>query len=773
MKISINWLKSILGVEACVDEIAHKLSVSGLEVEHIENWESLTGGLKGFVIGEVLTCEKHPDADRLKMTTVNIGSKEPLNIVCGAANVAEGQKVIVATVGTLIQMAGKEPFEIKKSKIRGAESEGMICAEDEMGLGTNHDGILVLPHDAPVGLTAAEYFKIEQDIVLEIGLTANRGDAASHLGVARDVAALFGLQLPAELYWPIDIPRKENNNFSVEDPELSNRYIGVCVDGVEIKESPQWLKHRLKAIGLEPKNNVVDATNFVLHHYGQPVHAFDRDRLNGAIQVRKARESEKIVTLDGLERQLNVQDLVVCDSKGPVAIAGVIGGKESAVSDDTRNVFLEIAHFHPGLVRKTAKRHVVNTDASFRFERGIDVLAIEKVAETLTALIVEVAGGTAISLEEYYGVKYSEKTIEFQLSELNRFAGMEYPADRVKEILISLGFGVIEGSSSWSVVIPSWRNDIEVLVDVYEEVMRIYGYDHIPLGGKMQVSLGSFVGMERKKKENVIRDYLVSQGFYEASNNSLVSSDWYEGSTNLVELTNPLSTDMGIMRQSLVLGLLQSVAYNQNRQADLVKLFELGRTYEKTEGGFKENPVLTMVIWGNSSVESWEIKNEKTDYFDMKRYVQGLMNRLGSSLSVDQIDIMAVSTKWLKKAGVNGMVFSVELPLKKLLKPAKKTVRYQEPGKYFSIRRDLSLVVDKSVRFEDLNQVVKQNKLKFLTEVRVFDVFEGKPLDETKKAVALSFTFNRNDTTMKDEEADSSMAKLMSAFESMGAVIRR
>lgn len=773
MKISINWLKSILGVEASVDEIAHKLSVSGLEVEHIENWESLTGGLKGFVIGEVLTCEKHPDADRLKMTTVNIGTKEPLNIVCGAANVAEGQKVIVATVGTLIQMAGKEPFEIKKSKIRGAESEGMICAEDEMGLGTNHDGILVLPHDAPVGLTAAEYFKVEQDIVIEIGLTANRGDAASHLGVARDVAALFGLQLPAELYWPIDIPRKENNNFSVEDPELSNRYIGVCVDGVEVKESPQWLKHRLKAIGLEPKNNVVDATNFVLHHYGQPVHAFDRDRLYGAIEVRKARESEKIVTLDGLERQLNVQDLVVCDSKGPIAIAGVIGGKESAVSDDTRNVFLEIAHFHPGLVRKTAKRHVVNTDASFRFERGIDVLAIEKVAETLTALIVEVAGGTAISLEEYYGVKYSEKTIEFQLSELNRFAGMEYPADRVKEILISLGFGVIEGSSSWSVVIPSWRNDIEVLVDVYEEVMRIYGYDQIPLGGKMQVSLGSFVGMERKKRENVIRDYLVSQGFYEASNNSLVSSDWYEGSTNLVELTNPLSTDMGIMRQSLVPGLLQSVAYNQNRQADLVKLFELGRTYEKTEGGFKENPVLTMVIWGNSSVESWEIKNEKTDYFDMKRYVQGLMNRLGSSLSVDQIDIMAVSTKWLKKAGVNGMVFSVELPLKKLLKPAKKTLRYQEPGKYFSIRRDLSLVVDKSVRFEDLNQVVKQNKLKFLTEVRVFDVFEGKPLDETKKAVALSFTFNRNDTTMKDEEADSSMAKLMSAFESMGAVIRR
>jgi len=773
MKISINWLKSVLALEASVEEIAHKLSVSGLEVEHIEEWESFPGGLKGFVVGEVLTCEKHPDADRLKLTTVNIGGEQPLNIVCGAPNVAAGQKVIVATVGTLIQMEGKEPFEIKKSKIRGAESAGMICAEDEMGMGSNHDGILVLPNDAPVGQAAAEYFKIEQDVVLEIGLTANRGDAASHLGVARDVAALFGLQLPSELYWPIDIPRKENNTISVEDAELCHRYMGVCVDAVEVKESPDWLKNRLKSIGLEPKNNVVDATNFVLHHYGQPVHAFDRDRLNGDIQVRKAKDSEKIVTLDGSERLLNNQDLVIADSQGPIAIAGVMGGKESAVSENTRNLFLEIAHFHPGFVRKTAKRHVINTDASFRFERGIDLLAIEKVAETLTALIVEVAGGSAVSMEEYFGLKPAEKTLDFTLVELNRFAGMEYEEDKVKGILNSLGFGVDDTNSIWKISVPSWRNDVEILVDIYEEVMRIYGYDHIPLSGKMQVSMGSFIGMERKKRENVIRDYLVGQGFYEASNNSLVSSDWYEGSNNLVELSNPLSTDMGIMRQSLVPGLLNSVAYNQNRQADVVKLFEMGRTYEKTDDGFKENPVLTMVIWGNSDVESWESSTEKTDFFDMKRSVQGLVNRLGSALSMDQIEITPVPNKWLKKAGVNGMVFSVELPLKKLLKPAKKSLRYQEPGKYFSIRRDLSLVVDKSVRFEDLYLVVKQNKLKFLTDVRVFDVFEGKPLDDSKKAVALSFTFNRLDSTMKDEEADSSMAKLMTAFEGMGAVIRR
>ncbi len=773
MKISIKWLKSVLAVEAPVEEIAHKLSVSGLEVEHIEEWESLPGGLKGFVVGEVLTCEKHPDADRLKITTVNIGSDEPLNIVCGAPNVAAGQKVIVATVGTLIQMEGKEPFEIKKSKIRGAESAGMICAEDEMGMGTNHDGILVLPDDAPVGQAASEYFRIEQDVVLEIGLTANRGDAASHLGVARDVAALFGLQLPTELYWPIDIPRRDNQTISVQESELCHRYIGVCVDGVQVKESPDWLKNRLKSIGIEPKNNVVDATNFVLHHYGQPVHAFDRDRLNGTIQVRKAKESEKMVTLDGLERELNSNDLVIADSNGAIAIAGVMGGKDSSVTENTCNLFLEVAHFHPGFVRKTAKRHVINTDASFRFERGIDLLAIEKVAETLTALIVEVAGGTAVSLEEYFGQKPVDKVLDFSVDELNRFAGMQYESDRVKGILLSLGFVVDSTNSTWKITVPSWRNDVEILVDIYEEVMRIYGYDHIPLSGKMQVSMGSFIGMERKKRENVIRDYLVGQGFYEASNNSLVSSDWYEGSTNLVELSNPLSTDMGIMRQSLVPGLLNSVVYNQNRQADVVKLFELGRTYEKTEDGFKENPMLTMVIWGKNDVESWESASSKTDYFHLKRSVQGLLNRLGSSLGMDQIEILPVSTKWLKKAGVNGMVFSVEIPLKKLLKPARKSVRYQEPGKYFSIRRDLSLVVDKSVRYDDLYAVVKQTKLKFLTDVRVFDVFEGKPLDDTKKAIALSFTFNRNDSTMKDEEADSSMVKLMSAFENMGAVIRR
>lgn len=773
MKISINWLKSVLAVEAPVEEIAHKLSVSGLEVEHIEEWESLPGGLKGFVVGEVLTCEKHPDADRLKITTVNIGSDEPLNIVCGAPNVAAGQKVIVATVGTLIQMEGKEPFEIKKSKIRGAESAGMICAEDEMGMGTNHDGILVLPDDAPVGQAASKYFRIEQDVVLEIGLTANRGDAASHLGVARDVAALFGLQLPTELYWPIDIPRRDNQTISVQESELCHRYIGVCVDRVQVKESPDWLKNRLKSIGIEPKNNVVDATNFVLHHYGQPVHAFDRDRLNGTIQVRKGKESEKMVTLDGLERELNSNDLVIADSNSAIAIAGVMGGKDSSVTEDTCNLFLEVAHFHPGFVRKTAKRHVINTDASFRFERGIDLLAIEKVAETLTALIVEVAGGTAVSLEEYFGQKPVDKVLDFSVDELNRFAGMQYESDRVKGILLSLGFEVDSTNSTWKITVPSWRNDVEILVDIYEEVMRIYGYDHIPLSGKMQVSMGSFIGMERKKRENVIRDYLVGQGFYEASNNSLVSSDWYEGSTNLVELSNPLSTDMGIMRQSLVPGLLNSVVYNQNRQADVVKLFELGRTYEKTEDGFKENPMLTMVIWGKSDVESWESASSKTDYFHLKRSVQGLLNRLGSSLGMDQIEILPVSTKWLKKAGVNGMVFSVEIPLKKLLKPARKSVRYQEPGKYFSIRRDLSLVVDKSVRYDDLYAVVKQTKLKFLTDVRVFDVFEGKPLDDTKKAIALSFTFNRNDSTMKDEEADSSMVKLMSAFENMGAVIRR
>ncbi len=829
MNISFAWLQDILGQNLSVNEIADRLSISGLEVEHLDTWESLPGALQGFIVGEVLTCEKHPDADRLSLTTVDVGQETPLAIVCGAPNVAAGQKVIVATVGSMIHLSGQEPFEIKKSKIRGYASEGMICAEDEIGVGTSHDGILVLPADVTVGTSAADYFGVVKDSVLEIGLTANRGDAASHLGVARDIAALFGLPLPtlasalknfpkkeisAELNatngtanglnftesntkndttnglntiesntingtanglnftYSKELPQKEIRGVAIAAPEFSQQYIGVSVSGVEVKPSPEWLQNRLRAIGLEPKNNIVDATNYVLHYSGQPVHAFDAAKLQGPISVRFAVEGENLALLDGRNIDLKSQDLVIADAVGPQALAGIMGGSRSAVSPETTELFLEIAHFHAGTVRKSAKRHVLNTDASFRFERGIDRLGMRGVAQFLTHLIIEIAGGTVLGMEEVISEPFTSRTIDIQLDKLNTFAGMSYPEARVKEILSSLGFQ-ISGGNTLTLEVPSWRNDVSREVDVYEEIMRIYGYDAIPMSGKMQISLGNFQGMQRKAREEMTRNFLIDRGFFEAQNNSLVSADWYPEGSPLVHLSNPLSSDMGVMRASLIPGLLQSIAYNQNRQAKSVRLFEIGRTYEKTESGYKETPVLTLVAWGDADAESWEAKRKTVDFFDVKRLISGLLQRLDSGVSLEDVEIQSVSKSWLKRAEVKGEVIAVEIPLKKLWKAGRKSVKYQPVTKFFGMRRDLSLVVDKSTAFSQLQQLVKQSKVKHLSDVRVFDVFEGAPLESGKKALSLSFFFNRSDTTMLDTDADKSMEKLMELFEKNGALIRR
>lgn len=827
MNISFAWLCDILQKELSAQEVAERLSVSGLEVEHTEIWESLPGALQGFVIGEVLTCAPHPDADRLSLTTVNIGKGEPLSIVCGAPNVATGQKVVVATVGAIVSMPGKESFEIKKSKIRGAVSEGMICAEDEMGVGSSHDGILVLPSNVTVGTAAADFFGVVRDTVFEIGLTANRGDAASHLGVARDVAALFGLPLPTlsgfsfptvgSNITPIqssssseipntgaseasgdfpqnnsaelagfttgntengmstafsDFPRKEIRVVRIDAADFSDHYIGVSLSGIQVADSPEWLQHRLRAIGIEPKNNVVDATNYVLHHTGQPVHAFDAARLNGSVSVRFAAAGERLALLDGREIELSESDLVIADATGPQALAGIMGGSRSAVSPETTEIFLEIAHFHAGTVRKSAKRHVLNTDASFRFERGIDRLGMLNVARFLSTLMVKIAGATVLGYEDAESKPYTAKYIDIHIDKLNAFAGFEYPVTKVKDILGALGF-LVSGEDSLTLAVPSWRNDVSREVDVYEEIMRIYGYDAIPMDGKMQISLGNFQGIQKKFREDIIREFCINSGFYEAQNNSLVAADWYAAEAPLVRLSNPLSSDMGVMRLSLVPGLLQSVAYNQNRQAKSVRFFELGRTYEKTDAGYKETPVLTLVAWGDADVESWESAKRGVDYFDMKRWITALLQRLDSGLSIDDTNIHAVSKAWLKKAEVKGSVIAVEIPLKKLLKAGRKTFKYEAVSKFFGMRRDLSLVVDQNTPFASLKQLVKQHKIKYLSEVRVFDVFEGAPLEAGKKAISLSFHFNRGDSTMLDADADKLMLKLMEVFESNGALIRR
>ncbi len=772
MRISINWLKDILPTHVEAQEIADRLSVSGLEVEHLEEWQSLKGGLKGFVIGEVLTCVQHPNADKLKLTTVNIGSGEPLNIVCGAPNVAAGQKVVVATVGTEIHIKGKEPFVITKSKIRGEVSEGMLCAEDEMGMGTNHDGILVLPSDSVVGMSAADYFGIENDTVIEIGLTANRGDAASHLGVARDLAGLLGLSVPQKDI--LQLPESGlKEAITVENGDLCERYFGIKIEGVKIAASPIWLQNRLKAIDIEPKNNVVDATNYILHSVGQPVHAFDADQLAGNIEVRLANEGEKILLLDGSEKELSSQDIVIADSNGAVALAGVMGGKQSAVSESTSNLFLEIAHFHPGLVRKTAKRHVINTDASFRFERGIDKANIDLYGRALADLIVNIAGGKVTGYNDVYVKPYEQKIIHLDVEKLNKFSGITVPQNEIESILKGLGFSLNSVDGGYSVEVPSWRNDVTEVVDLYEEVMRIYGFDKIPMSGKMQVSLGTFEGMRRRKLENKLRQYLVSQGIFEASTNSLTSGTWWDESEALVHLSNPLSTDMGVMRKSLIPGLLTSVAFNKNRQAEKVALFEIGSTYEVSEKGFKETPVLSLVFWGKNTVESWESPQRNVDYYDVKRVLTGLLQSIDSGLLLEDIQIDLVKPAWLKKADLSGVLFSVEIPMKKLLKPGRKSLKYMAPPKFHTMRRDLSLVVDKGVTFSELQRIIKSQKIHFLTETKVFSVYEGKPLEDGKKAVALSFHLNKSDATLTDKEADAAMQKLMSAFEQSGAVIRR
>ena len=777
MKISIDWLKSLLPTEASAQEISDLLSVSGLEVEHLESWYSAGSGLNGFVIGQVMTCETHPNADRLRVTTVDVGREALLPIVCGAPNVATGQKVVVAMVGTEIVMAGKEPFVIGKAKIRGEVSEGMICAEDECGLGNSHDGILVLSADAPVGMSAAEYFGVVKDEVMEIGLTANRGDAASHVGVANDLAALLKLpfsRIAHDNCEDSELWKSKGTGISVniEDTQWCERYIALGVSGLHLGESPTFVKNRLRAIGIEPRNNVVDATNYFLHQTGQPSHAFDAEKIVGGISVRLAKAGETLVLLDGKKIELNIQDVVIADESGPIALAGVMGGQATAVSGDTKNVVLEVAHFHPTAVRKSAKRHNLHTDAGFRFERGVDKQNMASVAMQIAKHLEAHAGGRWTGITSEYPVAFEPRVVAMKVKDLTAFAGLDIPRAEVVAILERLGFGV-EGNEVLMVRIPGWRNDVEQPVDLYEEVMRIYGYDRVPMNGKLQATLGTFEGMKMRKSENALRQFLCDQGMSEAATNSLHPASWYPEKEDLVHLSNPLSSDMDVMRASLIPGLLQSVAYNINRRAESVQLFELGRIYQKTAKGFRETPTLGMVFWGNVAAESWENKPSEIGFYDVKRLLQGLLIRLGSKASVDSIEVFKAPKAWMKAADISATVWCVEVPWRKFLGNKGEGFKVTSAPKYPGMRRDLSLVVDRAVTFTSLLEVVKTVKAPMLRDVRAFDVFEGKPLDAGKKAVALSFQFLNPEATLTESEVDSKMQALMKAFEAAGAMIRK
>ncbi|MCC7299381.1 MAG: phenylalanine--tRNA ligase subunit beta [Bacteroidia bacterium] len=775
MIVSLSWLRELVNTQASSEEIADKLSVSGLEVEHAYTWETVAGGLKGFVIGEVKTCAKHPNADKLSVTTVDIGLPELQPIVCGAPNVAAGQKVVVATVGTDVTVPGKGSFTIGEAKIRGEVSRGMICAEDEMGLGTSHDGILVLPNEAKVGTAAADYFKVVSDEMLEIGLTANRGDAASHLGVARDVAALFNTQ--------ITLPKIEKRPLSTgkfkitAQPEHCSLYFGLQAEGVKSVPSPDLVQNRLRAIGIEPKNILVDAGNYAMHALGQPVHVFDADKIVGDnIEVRLAVKGEKVTTLDKVERECKGGELVIADGSGIIALAGVMGGLHSAVSESTSRIFIESAHFNPGLVRKTARAHGLSTDASFRFERSTDPEMCIHAALYTFDLIATTAGGNIVGSNQCQAAEYAPRTIDLDMNKLQAFAGADVPKEEALKILNNLGFVVETQENTWKIAVPSWRNDVTEVVDLYEEILRIYGYDRIALTGKMKASLPEFKGIAAFKKQEIASRFLVGNGFFEIMNNSLSNGQLYENESDLVKLNNPLSADMEYMRGSLLPGMLQAAAYNRNRKNQNIRFFEFGRTYRKTHEGFEEPPTLGILMGGNESNESWETKSKAMDFYYAKRMATNLLNSLGVACDPETLVVIErPSAELMKKFDLDGEFWYAEINWSNTLMAIKNAAKLtvQQPPKFPYMRRDLSLVVDKSMKFSDIKAAIVSEKSALLKNMGVFDVFEGKPLDEGKKAIAISFYLGTEDATLTDEIADSTMAKIIAACEKAGAVIRR
>ena len=806
MKISYNWLKQFIKTDWTSEQTSELLTDLGLEVEIVEKYQSVKGGLEGVVVGHVLTCEKHPDADRLKVTTLDIGLENPIQVVCGASNVAAGQKVPVATIGTILYDKEGGEFTIKKGKIRGQESHGMICAEDELGLGTGHEGIMVLDEALKPGTPAADVFKIANDEVFEIGLTPNRADAMSHFGTARDLrAGMLQRGVNVELITPsvsnfrVDM-RTLKIDVSVEEPALAPRYCGVTISGITVEESPTWLKDRLKAIGLTPKNNIVDVTNYVLHELGQPLHAFDAAKINGKVIVKTLPEGTKFVTLDDVERTLHKEDLMICDEKGPLCIAGVFGGKKSGVSDGTTSIFLESAYFDAVSVRKTAKRHQLNTDASFRFERGIDPTITEYALKRAALLIQEVAGGKITSdVIEVYPKKVEDFSVLLNFSHVSKIIGQEIPKDTIKKILVSLDIKVNSVSDSGlGLTIPAYRVDVQREIDVIEEILRVYGYNNIEFSKKFNATVSNSPRTEDYKVQNVIASQLNSQGFHEMMANSLTTAAYTKLSAILKEehnvtMLNPLSSDLSTMRQSLLFSGLEAISYNINRRNSDLKLFEFGKTYHKYLSGYEEHKHLTLFISGNRNKESWTNPQKTTDFFLLKGYVTGVLNRLGIekiSNTPSQSDIFSEGTakvynnevlveigvikkSILKHFGIKQDVFYADFNWDLILKIITGKIKYTEIPKYPEVRRDLALLIDEKTTYESIYNLAKQTEKALLKDVNLFDVYEGKNLPEGKKSYALSFTIQDNTKTLTDGQIDKIMTKLQQTFETeLGASLR-
>ncbi|MEN8765416.1 MAG: phenylalanine--tRNA ligase subunit beta [Wenyingzhuangia sp.] len=800
MKISYNWLKQFIKIDWEAEKTGELLTDLGLEVEGIEKVESIKGSLAGVVVGEVMTCAKHPNADKLSVTMVNIGEETSLQVVCGAPNIAAGQKVPVATVGTVLYDAQGEGFKIKKGKIRGEESHGMICAEDELSLGNGHDGILVLDNDLLPGTPVAEVFDIEIDEVFEIGLTPNRADAMSHLGVARDLrAGLMQQGIQKELISPSVsdfhvFERALKFDIVVEDFELAPKYTGLTLKDVKVADSPEWLQNKLRAIGVNPTNNVVDITNYVMHELGQPLHAFDAGKILGKkVVVTTLDEGTKFTTLDGIERILNAEDLMICDAeKTPLCIAGVLGGLHSSVSENTTTVFLEAAYFNPVSVRKTAKRHALNTDASFRFERGIDPNLTKYALIRAALMIEEIAGGQPVSdVDVVYPNKIEDFEVFMSYENVARVIGQNLPNDTIKNILASLEIKInSETEGGLGLVVPAYRVDVQREADIVEEILRVYGYNNIEFSHKLNSSIESsrFDGV---KLENTIAEQLRVQGFNETMANSLTKPSYVSLSDDLksehnVEILNPLSGDLAVMRQSLLFSGLESVSYNINRKNNDIKFYEFGKTYHKYNDTYEEKKHLTLFVSGNRDKESWNVPAQNTDFYYLKSLVNGVLERLGHQKvkvtptksdmlsegitfalgKMKIVDMGMVNPKVLKEFGIKQQVFYADFDWDTLLKVSQsKKLKVKSLPKYPSVKRDLALLLDQGVAFKDLYHAAFQSEKSLLKEVDLFDVYDGDQLPKGKKSYALSFVLQDENKTLEEKQIEKIMNKLQNSFE--------
>lgn len=797
MNISYNWLKDYLNTSKTPQELSLILTDIGLEVESLETKQSIEGGLEGLVVGEVLECGQHPNADRLRVTKVDIGRELPLAIVCGAPNVAKGQKVVVATVGATLYPLDGEPFKIKKSKIRGEESEGMICAEDEIGIGRSHEGIIVLDEGVQVGTPAKEHYNLQDDYCYTIGLTPNRADATSHLGTARDIAAYFRKSLDKK---EINLKEVEGEEKSVEvvveNPQLAPRYAGIVLTDVKVAESPEWLKERLGVIGVRPINNVVDITNYILHDLGQPLHAFDLDKVeSNKVVVRNAKENEVFVTLDGVERKLSSEDLVIADAQKVMCIAGVFGGEHSGVTESTQSIFLESAYFDAVSVRKTSRRHGLKTDSSFRFERGTDPEMVDYALKKAVQLLQELTGAKVASMiKDLYPYPVQPTELKVNLKRINSLIGEGLEKEEVVNILTALEIEVEDLGEELQLRVPAYRVDVKREVDIIEEILRIYGYNKIEIKSQIKASLNTSSKPDKEIIVDRVSDLLIGNGFREILSNSLTRSDYLNEEEKAVKILNPLSNDLNVMRQNLLYSVLTAIDYNRKRQSPDLKFFEWGNTYFQTDKGYKEESHLAVAITGEWNNQLWSSKPTDSHFYQLKSVVDTLLKRLKiEGFQVKEVDsgqyaygleyhrgpqslvtFGLVHKKVLTKMDINAEVFYADFNWDLILKAIKpQSVKFVDIPKFPSVQRDLALLLDESVTFQQLKTIAFKSEKKLLKDVQVFDVYKGDKLPEGKKSYALTFTLVDEQKTLTDIQIDGIINKFIINFEKeVGAKVR-